>query len=646
MKKSGSRVGETGKSMYLYCSRSGKFVSQGTGQRCKKLGSSKISAHCTALIKYFEESSGKVKATVCSTHYGHDRDHRFLRLTKEQKQYIADKMKSGMPRELVLDSLRSTFVNKLDRIHELSKKDLNNIRKTYNIPKTKNVPKPKQVLLPGTLLMENWVKDVDVGAESPVLFYKKPNYQDESARKSEKILILMTKGQKDLFVKFCNNGVLYVTSSKLAYPIPLHLTVIFILDDFYEMFPVCFMISNDASSDTLKTCFNQLLDTVGPVALRAFATDDQEFVHEAWREVMGGSSRSIIANRHVDMHWRQNLSVVENEAQQGEIYDKLYDFIENADGTEDKMTSLIAELRASFGLAPFASYLEQNYLRNIRSWSTCYLKESYDLREPVDFEMSYSKISNLCEMCGRCNKPVSYLVNGLIKLLLDFQSNRNRKVAESVIEIGNAHDASAGRNVKNVFPLTNGVWKVSVEEGSAEFFEVQVENCNFDDCVLMCPRCEACVHNFRCVCDSYVDGKTCVHVHLVGSMLKNIRTDTTTATNGDVILWKWEEEDGSDAVTKSVAVERTGETNELCSRKLETLKILQDIGRKLMNVKDENNLERVHNCAKEFQSSVDVLLNYGNHVKSVAIAKNSTITWKYIPKKMKKCRGRPRLKKN
>lgn len=650
VKKSGSRVDNSGKSMYLYCSRSGNFVSHGKGTRFKKIGTAKISAHCTALIKYFEQSSGKVKATVCTTHYGHDKDHRFLRLTKDQKLHIAEKMKSGMSSELVLDSLRSTFVNKMDRIHELSKRDLNNIQKTFKIPKISERRKSQSnttgVFNPFDLIQEDWITEIDTTIDSPVIFYKNLSCENEkkALTNKDKCLILMTKGQKDLFVKFCNNGVLYVTILKLSGTVSLHLTVIFILDDFYETFPVCFMISTDTRKEILTVLFDEILTAVGPIALRALATDSNEIVQRAWCDVMGPISNLIIANRHVDAEWRRNLTVVENEAYQGEIYDKLYEFIEGNEGTSCKMENLISELRSTVVATSFAQYLENNWLKNIKQWSTCYLKEAYDLCEPIDFETSYNKISNLCDVCCRYNKSVSYGARGLIKLLLDFQSTRNRKVAENVIEINSAHDLSLAYGSENVFPVANGVWKVNANKNGKEMFQVRVAQCNFDDCVLTCARCNACIHNFYCTCENYIDGKTCVHVHLVGHMLTKIKNDVVsnedaeTLRKFDLMVDSLLNEVNVDILPEqdSEAMMPSSEPNsELRLKKLETLKILEEIGKMLLAENDEKNLASLHLLITDVRGNVDMLLKYGGHAKNVAFAKNSKLTKVTKPVKKK-----------
>lgn len=625
VKKSGARVGHTGKSVYLYCSRSGSFISQSKGTRIKKLGSSKISAHCTALIKYFEERNGRVKATVCSTHYGHDRDHRFLRLTKIQKRYIAEKMKSGVSRELVLDSVRSSFVNKLDRIHELSKKDLNNIQKSFNIPKQS--PEPRKAGIealsnPWNIFRESWTNEIDVGDESPVLFYKEANVEAPNLRLEDKCLILMTKGQRDLFIKFCSNGVLYASTLKLSTTLPLFLVVIFVLDDFYEMLPVCFMVTNDRRKDVIKVCFNEILNIAGPVVLRAFATDNEPSIFEAWCEIMGPASRNlIIANRYVDAEWRNNLTLVKDEALQGDIYDKLYEFIESAEGTEQMFQSLIAELRSSCMSSAFATYLERNFLPNIQLWSTHYLQHKCELRQSIDFEISYSKVASLGELCCKYNKPIGYITKGLIKQVLECQATRNRRIAESISEIKSAHAVAVESGTECVFPLTNSSWKVKSKRVSEDFYHVVADSCDFEDCVLVCTLCDMCIHAFRCECDAYVDTKTCAHVHLVGTMLKTSAATsnvTENCTNEQMLC--------SIDVSNELHAEMDEGLENTCesrSLKVKTLRILDDISKKLANINDENNLKRIHALVNDVNVNVDMLLNYGGHVKTVEFVKTS-----------------------
>lgn len=367
-------------------------------------------------------------------------------------------------------------------------------------------------------------------------------------------------------------------------------------------------------------CFNEILNIAGPVVLRSFATDNQPYIFEAWRSVMGPASRNcVIANRYVDAEWRSNLAMVKDEALQGEIYDKLYDFVEKADGTEAKFEALVAELRLSSQSSSFAAYLERHFLRNIRLWSTHYLRRKCDLRQSIDFEISHSKIASLCELCCKYNKSVSYVTRGLIKQLLEFQSTRNRRVAEHIVEMRSAHAVSVESGTECVFPLEDGSWKVKSDKASSQFHRVVADVCDFEGCVLGCPQCEICAHKLRCECDAYADTKTCVHVHLVGSMVKTSATNVTeNGANermlaGDELLAELEDLQG---------------TSEQRSLKVETLRILNDISRKLANINDESNLKRVHALVFDVQGNVDMVLNYGGHAKNVEFVKTSKLVKK------------------
>lgn len=532
--KTGTSIDEFDKMIYLYCSRS----------NCVSVNSPHS---CIASIKLYREiSAGKLKAIVCSTHYGHDNDLAPSRSIEKATS--------------LFDSLLPT---------------------------------------PSIPCADDWLDEIDSNhADSPILFYKQ--YPETSG----KCLIIMTKPQRDLFIKFCNNGMLYVTVSKLSSSSPVQLTVIYVLDDFYEMFPVCFMVDNKTNQPMLDLLFDQILNSIGPVTIRALATDDRKSIFELWCKVMGHNTQHIIANCHIDALWRQNLKIIDDEILQGEVYDKLYDFIENADGSYSKMRSLIEELRASDETSSFASYLEKNFLDNVSLWSTFFLKHTYGYRDPIDYETSSGKISTICDNSA---KSIKLKVKSLLKLLDDLQTNRNCKIAESLTQIKNAHAASVRVYVaKNIVPIDKDVWKINDE---SESYRIEAEHCSFDECMLKCVDCEACVHNFRCVCDDYSDGKTCVHTHLVGT-LRKIETE---AHKNDENIEDCVEEAKTDAAA---------EDHELSSLKTDILTMLDKISKNLLASTDETMVEKLYNRLKDLQGNLEAMMNYGEHAQKVWLSNN------------------------
>ena len=70
------------------------------------LGTCKIDKNCTSTIKEVTYHDGKIKAEVCYTHYGHNKDLHHTWLSQRQRQQIAAKLQQGITREKILDDVR------------------------------------------------------------------------------------------------------------------------------------------------------------------------------------------------------------------------------------------------------------------------------------------------------------------------------------------------------------------------------------------------------------------------------------------------------------------------------------------------------------------------------------------------------------
>ncbi|XP_050045139.1 uncharacterized protein [Dermacentor andersoni] len=126
----------SGKPMYggrikrwYVCHRSGIYIPRGKGRRrLKSQGSCKINAHCMATITTIQDTqTGVVSIVYQKQHYGHDIDLGHLRLNKEEKQVIAQQLAQGLPGDTVLKNVKKTLGRELQKIHLITRKDLNNI---------------------------------------------------------------------------------------------------------------------------------------------------------------------------------------------------------------------------------------------------------------------------------------------------------------------------------------------------------------------------------------------------------------------------------------------------------------------------------------------------------------------------------------
>lgn len=72
------------------CHRSGIFSSKSEGKRlCKSQGTCKIGNHCTAAIELHQEESGICSVIYYKTHFGHEQNIAFLRLSSSDRESIA-----------------------------------------------------------------------------------------------------------------------------------------------------------------------------------------------------------------------------------------------------------------------------------------------------------------------------------------------------------------------------------------------------------------------------------------------------------------------------------------------------------------------------------------------------------------------------
>ncbi|GFU55500.1 uncharacterized protein NPIL_102621 [Nephila pilipes] len=120
---------------FFRCHRSGNFMSESKGYRhLKILGSNKINAYCAAALKVTEPTDGKCIVSYQKVHVGHQNDLGHLFLTADERKNIASKIAAKIPLDNILDEIRNSISDAgLERVHLLTKKDLQNIEKSFNL---------------------------------------------------------------------------------------------------------------------------------------------------------------------------------------------------------------------------------------------------------------------------------------------------------------------------------------------------------------------------------------------------------------------------------------------------------------------------------------------------------------------------------
>ncbi|GFT37203.1 uncharacterized protein NPIL_270401 [Nephila pilipes] len=88
-------------------------------------GSNKINVNYPSEMKVCEDNENQVYVEFTKTHLGHGKDLGRMQITREEKDELARKLEK-IPIETILDEIRDSFIDKLERIHLVTRKDLLN----------------------------------------------------------------------------------------------------------------------------------------------------------------------------------------------------------------------------------------------------------------------------------------------------------------------------------------------------------------------------------------------------------------------------------------------------------------------------------------------------------------------------------------
>ena len=118
---------------YYRCSRSGSKPMKLTFPQ-KITESKKIESVCTAYMNVKRCSNNKLLVEYCQDHYGHEEELKFNRVPIEDKNYVAELIKQGVPDEIILDKIRNRNENSNPtRLYLANLQDIKNIRAEYSL---------------------------------------------------------------------------------------------------------------------------------------------------------------------------------------------------------------------------------------------------------------------------------------------------------------------------------------------------------------------------------------------------------------------------------------------------------------------------------------------------------------------------------
>ncbi|GFY76845.1 hypothetical protein TNIN_241651 [Trichonephila inaurata madagascariensis] len=84
-------------------------------------------------MKVYEDIESKVTVKFIKTPCRTWMDLGRMKITREEKEDIARKLENKIPVEAILDDIRNSMNQKLERIHLITQQDIKNIKEEYNI---------------------------------------------------------------------------------------------------------------------------------------------------------------------------------------------------------------------------------------------------------------------------------------------------------------------------------------------------------------------------------------------------------------------------------------------------------------------------------------------------------------------------------
>lgn len=506
---------------YYYCNRSTYFTSKSKGMR-KRRTPIRVKGLCTASLKEIQNIDGSIEILLCATHYGHDlTSSGYMRMTKRERDEITELIQQGDHPDQVINAARAKASDSLGRMHMLNRKDIKNIERKLGIKHPEFI-KPRTI---NNLSTDRWIMKLQRTSDNPILFYKPKDVVSESFESNDLVLIFMTRNQQHWINTFGSDGIFMVTEMKMVRA-GFYLTVLYVCDEFNVMLPVCFMMCND--SKVYQSFFlNAIFNKIGPIYAKALITDDNYDLYECWSSIMT-PVKHIINQRYIDNQIIDKLqNDIEDQNLQHEIYDKICSFFNNPDkSTKEEITNYSKNnLTMNDKTKTFGTFFYQMFASRANMWAFCYLKEYLNLNKMVDINTVYNQMLVLCENKKHFTPNISKNMNIFFKALLDIQKHKKAKIDEINVTISNNHKSAACYNSTHIFPVTNDMWRIKLQDGTDNnFATVTRKFCKIIDCTVKCHACfDICAHIYECSCNRG-EVNICEHVHMLGIFNKRIQS--------------------------------------------------------------------------------------------------------------------------
>ena len=221
---------------YFYCNRSGHTKNLQLSSKCYK-----TNTHCTAAIVLSKQtSSTSLFVTVHKSHYGHHCVLGKLRVPTIQRTAIARKLAQGVGVQHIMDEIRSSVGDNLERIHLITRKDIANIERSYGLQGSKRHDDD-------ATSVHLWVIEMEhAGNKNPVIFYKPQGkcLEKTSLLKNDFVLAVQTSLQVDVLKTCGPNKVICIDATHGTNAYDFSLITVVVMDEFGEGYQTSWCLSN------------------------------------------------------------------------------------------------------------------------------------------------------------------------------------------------------------------------------------------------------------------------------------------------------------------------------------------------------------------------------------------------------------------
>ncbi|GFT08449.1 uncharacterized protein TNCV_2324661 [Trichonephila clavipes] len=296
-----------------------------------------------------------------------------MKITREEKEDIAKKLENKIPVEAILDDIRNSINQKLERIHLITRQDIKNIKEEYNISSDGILDSNDVVSV------NKWVEGLKNREDSPIVLFKDQNIFDENLYPGMKaedfLLVIMNASQKDM-LKFYGNDTICLDFTHGMNAYGFDLATLLVLDDKREGFPAAFILSNRQDSTALTLAFAAIKEHTC-ISPRVLMTDDSESFFNAWKTVFGIPEKKDLCTWHVDRSWRRSIArLITKKEMQVEAYKIVRSLLVETD--EAAFDIMLKEALKMFDekeeMKEFKMYFEQTYSKRSEVWAYCHRK--------------------------------------------------------------------------------------------------------------------------------------------------------------------------------------------------------------------------------------------------------------------------------